>query len=221
MGLPHVSKSPAAFAPLAQVINQIARALNSSAGDDYIKVTVSKGNIRFEITAAGRAGMIGPVGPAGATGSPGATGATGPTGPAGDTGPAGPTGPTGATGPEGPPGPVGPNLLLTGTLEVDGTTTLGDTVISGSGTVLDVTGNIEHTGDTLHTGDLAVDGLVGFESPTGDVFDFGAGGFTMSNGSAVVSILLSAVTHTISVREIDVCDGGTAKKMLVIGSAPY
>ena len=200
MGLPHVSECPKAFAPLAQVINQIARALNSSAGDDYIKVTVSKGNIRFEITAAGRAGMIGPVGPAGA---PGATGATG------------------ATGPEGPPGPVGPNLLLTGTLEVDGTTTLGDTVISGSGTVLDVTGNIEHTGDTLHTGDLAVDGLVGFESPTGDVFDFGAGGFTMSNGSAVVSILLSAVTHTISVREIDVCDGGTAKKMLVIGSAPY
>jgi hypothetical protein len=31
----------------------------------------------------------------------------------------------------------------------------------------------------------------------------------------------SAITRDMSVREIDVCDNGTAKKMLVLGSAPY
>lgn len=31
----------------------------------------------------------------------------------------------------------------------------------------------------------------------------------------------SAVTHDMSIREIDVCSGGVAKKMLILGSAPY
>jgi len=47
-------------------------------------------------------------------------------------------------------------------------------------------------------------------------------GLYMQN-AAVANLFLqmSAITRNMSIREIDVCDGGVAKKMLVIGSAPY
>lgn len=40
-------------------------------------------------------------------------------------------------------------------------------------------------------------------------------------GAKTLQILESDLVQNMSIREIDVCDGGTAKKMLVIGSAPY
>jgi hypothetical protein len=42
-----------------------------------------------------------------------------------------------------------------------------------------------------------------------------------SGGATYLYIQESAITKIMTVREIDVCDGGVAKKMLVIGSAPY
>ncbi len=40
-------------------------------------------------------------------------------------------------------------------------------------------------------------------------------------GTNSLEILESDLTHDMSIREIDVCDGGTNRKMLVIASAPY
>jgi hypothetical protein len=53
-----------------------------------------------------------------------------------------------------------------------------------------------------------------------------AGSLTISNttsASAIVlaTTLINAAGKVMSVREIDVCDGGVAKKMLVLASAPY
>lgn len=187
MALPTISQAPKSFAPLARAVNQIARALNAATGDDYIKVTVCAGNIRFEITEAGRAGMIGPAGPAGATGAAGATGPTGPAGADGATGPEGPEGP------EGPPGPVGPDLHLAGDLEVDGLSTLA---------------GIECTGLTaLFSGGASI--------------VLSATGFSVNTGTKSLVIAYADLTRDMSVREIDVCDGGAAKKMLVLASAPY
>jgi hypothetical protein len=40
-------------------------------------------------------------------------------------------------------------------------------------------------------------------------------------GTHTLAILESDLTHDMSIKEIDVCDGGVTKKMLVIGSDPY
>ncbi len=53
-----------------------------------------------------------------------------------------------------------------------------------------------------------------------------AGSLTIANATSATAIVLSptlvnAAGKVIAVREIDVCDAGTAKKMLVVGSAPY
>lgn len=42
-----------------------------------------------------------------------------------------------------------------------------------------------------------------------------------SGGATYLYIQENLITQIMTVREIDVCDGGVAKKMLVIGSAPY
>jgi hypothetical protein len=44
-----------------------------------------------------------------------------------------------------------------------------------------------------------------------------------ASGDAVVidAALVTASTKKLTVREIDVCDAGVAKKMLVLASAPY
>jgi hypothetical protein len=49
-----------------------------------------------------------------------------------------------------------------------------------------------------------------------------AGGFLMTNSSSkTCSISFASITANMAVREIDVCDGTTAKKMLILASAPY
>jgi hypothetical protein len=49
------------------------------------------------------------------------------------------------------------------------------------------------------------------------------GKVTVYDSSSANSLVLdpSAITHAMTIREINVCDGGVAKKMLVVGSAPY
>jgi len=53
-----------------------------------------------------------------------------------------------------------------------------------------------------------------------------AGSLTIANSTSASAIVLAttlidAAGKVMSVREIDVCDGGTAKKMLILASAPY
>lgn len=49
------------------------------------------------------------------------------------------------------------------------------------------------------------------------------GWFMAYNGAANKTLTLKAsdVTHDMGIKEIDVCDAGVAKKMLVLASAPY
>lgn len=46
-------------------------------------------------------------------------------------------------------------------------------------------------------------------------------GLEIDNGTKSVRIYFSAFTKDIYLREIDVCDSGTPKKMLILGSDPY
>jgi hypothetical protein len=53
-----------------------------------------------------------------------------------------------------------------------------------------------------------------------------AGSITIANATSATAIVISptlvgAAGKVLSVREIDVCDAGVAKKMLVLASAPY
>lgn len=73
----------------------------------------------------GPAGPTGPQGPAGTQGPSGPQGPQGPQGPSGPQGPQGPQGPPGAQGLPGPAGPQGPGgpgtrLVLTATVQADG-----------------------------------------------------------------------------------------------------
>lgn len=47
------------------------------------------------------------------------------------------------------------------------------------------------------------------------------GTVTIDNGTNNLTIDPALITHNMTVREIDVCDSGTPKQMLVIGSAPF
>jgi Protein of unknown function (DUF1566)/Collagen triple helix repeat (20 copies) len=84
--------------------------------------------------ASGPAGAVGPAGPAGAMGP---AGAAGPAGPAGSTGAQGPPGLTGATGATGAAGPAGPSGAGTSCPKGSSTTTSGNYVICGDGTLVD------------------------------------------------------------------------------------
>jgi hypothetical protein len=96
----------------------------------------------------GDTGITGPQGPTGPTGLTGVTGATGAQGPKGNTGdagppgpqgpvgpestvpgPQGPVGPTGATGPQGPPGTDGQGAPGTASPIMDGTATVGTSML--------------------------------------------------------------------------------------------
>jgi hypothetical protein len=53
-----------------------------------------------------------------------------------------------------------------------------------------------------------------------------AGSLTIANSTSASAIvlattLINAAGKVMSVREIDVCDAGVAKKMLILASAPY
>jgi hypothetical protein len=75
--------------------------------------------------------------------------------------------------------------------------------------------SINSTGVRVVGGSIAV--VTGSTSIT-----MGSTGFTMSNASGkTCQIFFGALTYDISVREIDICDAGISKKMLVVGSAPY
>lgn len=79
-------------------------------------------------------------------------------------------------------------------------------VDNGNGTVYLIDGAVEASGKT-----------------TGNAGSFGGNAvylYRSSNGKTL-DIQTSALTQDMAIREIDVCDGGVAKKMLVIGSAPY
>ena len=47
------------------------------------------------------------------------------------------------------------------------------------------------------------------------------GKIVIDNGANTLTVDPSDITADMTIREIDVCDGGTAKQMLIIGSAPY
>jgi hypothetical protein len=47
------------------------------------------------------------------------------------------------------------------------------------------------------------------------------GNATSASAIVISPTLVTALGRVMSVREIDVCDAGTAKKMLVLASAPY
>jgi len=50
----------------------------------------------------------------------------------------------------------------------------------------------------------------------------GTTGVIITNASSkTCTIAFSEMTQNVSLREINICDGGTSKKMLVLGSAPY
>jgi hypothetical protein len=51
--------------------------------------------------------------------------------------------------------------------------------------------------------------------------DPSSGGVFVQNNSHSLDIVIGAITRNMSIKEIDVCDGGVAKKMLVIASDPY
>jgi len=52
--------------------------------------------------------------------------------------------------------------------------------------------------------------------------DLSSTGFSATNSSnKSCTISFAAITADMSVREIDVCENGLAKKMLIVGSAPY
>lgn len=46
-------------------------------------------------------------------------------------------------------------------------------------------------------------------------------GILLENASNTLTLASSALTENMSIIEIDVCDSGTPKKMLLVGSAPY
>jgi hypothetical protein len=46
-------------------------------------------------------------------------------------------------------------------------------------------------------------------------------GLEVNDGTYTVKILFADFDRNVSMREIDVCDSGTPKKMLILGSAPY
>jgi len=168
--------------------------------------------------AQGPQGEQGPSGPPGrAGGEQGAVGATGATGETGETGPAGPAGPRGLQGLMGPPGPVGPNLLLTGWLQVDGNTTLGNTptvctdtlTVNAAATFacsLDVSGST-----TLGTGGTAIEKITIY-APTIDPGSvalntsaeqtFAVAGLTAATDTVIVNIpyALTAGTGLVGVR---------------------
>lgn len=44
---------------------------------------------------------------------------------------------------------------------------------------------------------------------------------TLTNGGNTISIAQASITRSLSLKEIDVCSGGVAKKMLILASDPY
>jgi len=47
-------------------------------------------------------------------------------------------------------------------------------------------------------------------------------GFTMTNsGGKTCTIAFAGLTYDLAIREIEICDSGVTKKMLILGSAPY
>jgi hypothetical protein len=43
----------------------------------------------------------------------------------------------------------------------------------------------------------------------------------MSYSGTAISIPFTAITRTLSLREIDICENGVAKKMMILASEPY
>ena len=193
MPLPIIEQSPSAFVPLAQAINTIARALNAASGTGGLRVTVSEGKIIFELAGALDVDITGHA--ATATEADFAYFA--------DTAafanvaydayavPA-----SGITGNTLPAGVTGSSL-----------TTLGNLVS------LEVVG-ISNLAAVYCTG-LSVN----FSSGASIVCS--STGFSVNTGTKSLVISFASITHDMSVREIDVCDSGTPKQMLVLGSAPF
>lgn len=89
-------------------------------------------------------------------------------------------------------------------------------------------GSLYTTG--VEASDVASGGYVGLDANPGNGLAVLIGGVTITanedglvinNGSNNLTIDPALITHNMTVREIDVCDSGTPKSMLVIGSAPY
>ena len=185
----------------------------------------------------GPTGPQGPAGPAGAQGEPGNQGppgkAGGPAGPEGPEGPEGdpgeegpageegPRGPRGLTGSPGPPGTCGPDLHLTGWLQVDGDTTLGNScdddldVYAESTFYCDATFNL----DAIVIGNLDPQGDINKSSGTGDLL-IGTAGSTqnivLSPGGTPELIIKDSTYHVNVTNDLWVGNDATIDNDLFI-----
>lgn len=58
-------------------------------------------------------------------------------------------------------------------------------------------------------------------STSGKTITLDSNGLEIYNGSQTISLFFSAFSNNMSIKEIDVCDGGVNKKMLILASDPY
>lgn len=173
-----------------------------------VPLAACDGTTQGEKGDTGLTGAQGPQGPAGSQGPRGLTGPAGPQGPQGEPGPqgeqgpAGPqglrgsTGPMGLQGPAGPAGTAGPDLTLTGNLQVDGNTTLGD----------DCADTLDVTAAATFNCDLTMADSLIFEAPIT---------FTLNDATPDVSggnVFVTANT-TVTITDFD---NGTAGQVIYI-----
>lgn len=134
----------------------------------------------------------------------------------------------------------------TGTLTSSGLTVVGATVINtvnDSGVAVTdtvTTSTMDHTGyefdgsgidviigsngvtvdDATTNTNVDEDGVT-YTGTSSAAASLGVNGLTMTDGTYTLSIPFTDIDRDISIREIDVCDSGTPKKMLILASAPY
>ena len=130
-------------------------------------------------------------------------------------------------------GSIANNKLANSTIQLGSTViSLGSSVSSIGGlssvTATQFWGNVDATAVTAThlDGNITSTSItVSYElnSPriTSNSSSLNSSGLTVSNGSYSASLLFSAMTHNMAIKEIDVCSGGVAKKMLILASDPY
>lgn len=79
------------------------------------------------------------------------------------------------------------------------------------------------TVDTIYNTTFNGDAIYGstLNVATVSTTDLVTDALTIYNSGSTFQILSSSVTRNMSIKEIDVCSGGVAKKMLIVASDPY
>ena len=150
--------------------------------------------------ATGATGTAGATGVTGATGNPGAAGGTGPSGPTGPTGSDGATGPTGATGTAGATGTTGAAGAGAILASSSGQPAVATTIIpgiSGTVTVLPLSGSTSESGVSVVGGTIDLTGITTGQPVARD------GTITSITGFASLTVAQAlvgtTVTQTVSV----------------------